>query len=61
MFFSYAPTLHANYYSKRKIKFIFSMIYEEFGDCEYLFKVPEFSFKEKVLVPFGGVVTIHIE
>lgn len=37
------------------------MIYEEFGDCEYLFKVPEFSFKEKVLVPFGGVVTIHIE
>lgn len=35
------------------------MINEVFQDHEYLFQFPGFSFKEKVLIPFGGVVTIH--
>lgn len=34
-------------------------MYEEFGDCEYLFEVPEFSFKKEVLVPLKSLVTIH--
>lgn len=34
------------------------MIHEEFGYCAYVFEIPELSSKEKVLVPFGGVVTV---
>ena len=35
------------------------MINEVFLDHEYLFQVLGFSFTEKVLIPFGGVVTVY--
>lgn len=44
---------------KRTIKITLSMIDKVFLDHEYLFQVPGFSFKEKVLIPFGGVVTVY--
>lgn len=35
------------------------MINEVFQDHEYLFPVSGIFFQGKVLIPFGGVVTIH--